>query len=117
VWTFFVSMVLSQQAAFLLNTGLHGVEPGWFRYRRFETKDTTTNAWLLAIPILGGAFHNNHHRYMSSARSGFYWYELDLTYLMLKILSWLRIVWDLVPVPLEVLEEGGKSNGHYPRGR
>ena len=116
VWTFFVSMVLSQQAAFLLNTGLHGVEPGWFRYRRFATKDTTTNAWLLAVPILGGAFHNNHHRYMSAARSGFYWYELDLTYLVLKALSWLRIVWDLVPVPQEVLDEGRKAEGpHLPR--
>ena len=53
---------------------------------------------------------------MSAARSGFYWYELDLTYLVLKALSWLRIVWDLVPVPQEVLDEGRKAEGpHLPR--
>lgn len=106
VWVFFVSMVLSQQAAFSLNTAMHGIRPGLLNTRRFDTADTTTNLWLLAIPTLGGAWHNNHHRYMNSARSGFYWYELDLAWLILKLLAVFHIVWDLVPVPEAVLAEG-----------
>jgi stearoyl-CoA desaturase (delta-9 desaturase) len=111
VWVFFVSMVLSQQSAFSLNTAMHGVKRGWFNSRRFATPDSTTNMWLLAIPTLGGAWHNNHHRYMNSARAGFYWYELDLAYLLLRMLALLRIVWDLHPVPDEVLAEGRRAAG------
>jgi stearoyl-CoA desaturase (delta-9 desaturase) len=106
VWVFFVSMVLSQQSAFSLNTAMHGVKPGWFNSRRYPTPDSTTNMWLLAIPTLGAAWHNNHHRYMNSARTGFYWYELDLGYVILRVLGLVRIVWDLHPVPDEVLAEG-----------
>lgn len=106
VWTFFLSMVLSQQAAFSLNTAMHGIRPGWLNRRRYETDDTTTNLWLLAIPTLGAAWHNNHHRHMNSARTGFFWWELDPTYAILRVLSWFGIVWDLVPVPQAVLDEG-----------
>jgi stearoyl-CoA desaturase (Delta-9 desaturase) len=106
VWVFFLSMVLSQQAAFSLNTLMHGVRPGLFHSRRFATTDSTTNLWLLAVPTLGAAWHNNHHRYMNSARTGFYWYELDLAWLLLRALAVFGIVWDLVPVPQAVLDEG-----------
>jgi stearoyl-CoA desaturase (delta-9 desaturase) len=106
VWVFFVSMVLSQQSAFSLNTAMHGVKPSWFNTRRYPTPDSTTNMWLLAIPTLGAAWHNNHHRYMTSARAGFYWYELDLGYLILRLLALLHIVWDLNPVPEDVIAEG-----------
>jgi stearoyl-CoA desaturase (delta-9 desaturase) len=53
---------------------------------------------------LGEGWHNNHHYYQSSARQGFYWWEYDITYYGLKLLSWLGIVWDLRPVPREVRE-------------
>lgn len=106
VWVFFVATVLSMHAAFAVNTLTHGTRPGFFARRRFETGDTTTNAWWLALPTLGAAWHNNHHRYMNSARAGFYWWQLDLSYVSLKVLAWLHIVWDLHPVPAEVLAEG-----------
>jgi stearoyl-CoA desaturase (delta-9 desaturase) len=43
---------------------------------------------------------------MNAARAGFYWWELDLTYYVLRVLALLGIVWDLHPVPAKVLEEG-----------
>ena len=55
---------------------------------------------------MGEGWHNNHHRYMKSVRQGFYWWEIDPTYYLLKMLSWLRIVWDLRTVPPDILEEG-----------
>jgi fatty-acid desaturase len=39
------------------------------------------------------------HRYAVSARQGFFWWEVDLTYYGLVVLSWLGIVRDLRPVP------------------
>ena len=52
---------------------------------------------------MGEGWHNNHHHYMASARQGFFWWEVDITYYVLKVLSWFRIVWDLRQPPRHVL--------------
>lgn len=106
VWLFFLPTLLSLHATFVVNTLTHARTPGWMNSRRFETGDTTTNSWLLAIPTMGASWHNNHHRYMNAARAGFYWWELDLTYCVLRLLALLGIVWDLHPVPQKVRQEG-----------
>lgn len=103
--------MLSLQATFVVNTITHGFKPGLFAYRRFSTEDTTTNNWLLAIPTMGASWHNNHHRFMSSAKASFYWWEVDLTYYILKILAWFGIIWDLQRVPLKLLGERAGSSG------
>ena len=74
--------------------------------RRFNTTDDSRNSFILAIICLGEGWHNNHHRYMSATRNGFYWWEIDPTYYGLKFLSWTRLIWGLKPVPESVLEEG-----------
>ncbi|MCI5105643.1 MAG: acyl-CoA desaturase [Pseudomonadales bacterium] len=107
-WVFILSTVLSVQSTFSVNTLTHGHQSGFFNHRRFNTGDATTNNWFMCIPTMGASWHNNHHRYMNAARAGFYWWQLDLTYLVLKLLSWFGIVWDLHKVPDKVLEEGRK---------
>jgi stearoyl-CoA desaturase (Delta-9 desaturase) len=106
VWLFFVPTALSLHASFAVNSLTHGGRVGLWHRRPYPTEDATTNVWWLAIPTLGAAWHNNHHRYMNAARAGFRWFELDLTYAVLKLLAALRIVWDLQPVPDAVLNEG-----------
>jgi stearoyl-CoA desaturase (delta-9 desaturase) len=58
---------------------------------------------LLALITLGEGWHNNHHYYQSTANQGFFWWELDLSYYGLRVLSWLRLVWDLRTPPAHVL--------------
>jgi stearoyl-CoA desaturase (delta-9 desaturase) len=70
--------------------------------RRYATADTSRNNALLALITLGEGWHNNHHHYAISARQGFFWWEIDVTYYLLKMLSWLGIVWGLRPVPEHV---------------
>jgi len=41
---------------------------------------------------------------MASARQGFFWWEVDVTYYLLRVLAWFRIVWDLRQPPPHVLE-------------
>ena len=77
-----------------------------FGKRRFPTTDTSKNNWMLALVTLGEGWHNNHHHYMASARQGFYWWEVDITFYALKVLSWFHIVRDLRKVPEHVLAEG-----------
>jgi len=106
VWVFFLSTMLSLQATFAVNSLTHAQKHNFFNIRQFYTSDTTTNSWILCIPTMGASWHNNHHRYKNAARAGFYWWELDLSYIALKTLSWLGIVWDLNSVPNEILDEG-----------
>jgi len=56
-----------------------------FGSRRYETSDTSKNNWLLALLTLGEGWHNNHHHFMASARQGFFWWEIDITYYTLKL--------------------------------
>ncbi len=98
VWGFFVSTVLLWHSSFTINSLSH-----IFGRRRYPTADTSRNNALLALLTLGEGWHNNHHHYMASARQGFFWWEVDVTYYTLKILSWCRIVWDLRKPPEAVL--------------
>jgi stearoyl-CoA desaturase (delta-9 desaturase) len=95
LWGYVVSTFALMHGTFCINSLAHV-----YGSRRYDTSDTSRNNWWLAILTLGEGWHNNHHRYMSSARQGFYWWEVDATYYVLKILSWLGIVWDLrAPLP------------------
>ncbi|WP_459626533.1 acyl-CoA desaturase [Bradyrhizobium diazoefficiens] len=95
---FMWSTVVLYHATFCINSlaHVHG-------RRRYVTGDDSRNNWLLALLTMGEGWHNNHHAYQASARQGFYWYEVDLTYYALVALSWLGIVWDLKLPPRQVL--------------
>jgi stearoyl-CoA desaturase (delta-9 desaturase) len=71
--------------------------------RRYDTGDDSRNNFWLAIMTFGEGWHNNHHYYPNSARQGFRWWEIDISYSLLVVVSWLGLVWDLKPVPVRVL--------------
>jgi len=100
VWGFFISTVVLLHATVTINSFDH-----MYGSRRFGTPDTSRNNALLALITLGEGWHNNHHHYAVSARQGFYWWEIDITYYLLAIMSRLGIVRDLRPVPRHVLEK------------
>ena len=95
---FLWSTVLVYHATFCINSlaHVHG-------RKRYVTGDDFRNNWLLAFFTLGEGWHNNHHAYQSSARQGFRWWEIDVTFYVLKALSLVGIVWDLRSPPAEVL--------------
>jgi stearoyl-CoA desaturase (delta-9 desaturase) len=99
VWGFCVSTVLLYHATFSINSLAHR-----FGSRRYPTRDhSRNNAWL-ALVTFGEGWHNNHHHYPASARQGFYWWEIDISYYALRLLAALGIVWDLKPVPASARE-------------
>jgi stearoyl-CoA desaturase (Delta-9 desaturase) len=100
-WGFCLSTVLLWHGTFTINSLSH-----IFGKRRFPTTDTSKNNWFLALVTLGEGWHNNHHYYMASARQGFYWWEIDITFYTLKVLSWFRLVRELRRVPERILAEG-----------
>lgn len=104
VWGFFISTVAVYHATFCINSLAH-----LWGSRRYNTKDTSRNNWLLAILTFGEGWHNNHHHYPVTARQGFYWYEIDITYYMLVMLSWVGIIKNLNKLPKEVLHRKNSS--------
>ena len=97
VWGFFVSSVVLLHATVTINSFDH-----MYGTRRYDTADTSRNNALLALITLGEGWHNNHHHYAVSARQGFYWWEIDVTYYLLVLLSRLGIVRELRPVTDQV---------------
>lgn len=95
---FFWSTVALWHGVFTINSLAHV----WGR-RRFDTKDDSRNNALLAIITMGEGWHNNHHHHMLSTRQGFRWWEIDLTFYVLKVMSWFRLVWDLRAPPAELM--------------
>jgi stearoyl-CoA desaturase (delta-9 desaturase) len=104
-WWYCVSTVALLHGTFTINSLSHV-----FGKRRFATTDDSRNNWLLAIVTMGEGWHNNHHRWQSSTRQGFYWWEYDFTYYILKALSLVGVVRDLREVPEKILAEGRLGN-------
>lgn len=97
LWGFVISTVALYHATFTVNSVAHV-----WGSRRYATRDQSRNNFLIAIVTLGEGWHNNHHHYPGSARQGFYWWEIDLTYYGLKCLSALGLIWNLKRIPVEL---------------
>lgn len=92
VWGFLAATVALYHGTFLINSLTH-----IWGSRRFATPDESRNNFVLAVFTMGEGWHNNHHYYMSSVRQGIRWWEIDPTYYILKMLSWIGIARELRP--------------------
>lgn len=63
----------------------------WWGYRNYEVKDTSRNLYPLAFWIGGEELHNNHHGNGTSAKFSSKWWEFDIGWFYIKILSALRL--------------------------
>ena len=102
---FFWSTVALYHGTFFINSLAHEMGS-----QRYLTGDDSRNNFFLAIITLGEGWHNNHHHYQSSTRQGFQWWEIDISFYVLKVMSWFRIVWDL-RAPPEAIVRGEKPVG------
>ena len=100
VWGFCVSTTLLARATFSINTINH-----LFGSRRFATPDDSRNNAWTAFLTLGEGWHNNHHRFQGAARNGFYWWEWDPTFYVVRLLKRLGLASRVVSVPAHVYRE------------
>lgn len=94
---FFLSTVILYHGTFSINSIMHK-----FGNQRYETGEESKNSLWLALLTLGEGWHNNHHYYETASRQGFFWWEIDITWYILKVLSWTGLIWDLKGVPKHV---------------
>jgi len=89
-WGFFFSTMLLFHGTFFINSLTHV-----FGKVRYRSGDESRNSLILALITCGEGWHNNHHYYQATANQGWFWWEIDFTYYILKMLSWVGIVSDL----------------------
>jgi stearoyl-CoA desaturase (delta-9 desaturase) len=105
VWGGFVRSVLVLHSTWLVNSATH-----IWGYRTHKTRDRSTNLWWVAILAYGEGWHNNHHAFQTSARHGNRWWEIDVTYWAIKMMSWVGLAHSIkVPKTLKALPEAESS--------
>jgi stearoyl-CoA desaturase (delta-9 desaturase) len=97
LWGFFVSTVVLWHGTFAINSLAHVIGR-----RRYETGDDSRNSFLLALVTMGEGWHNNHHFHPGAANQGWFWWEVDLTYAVLRLLRGAGVVRDLRTPPPHV---------------
>ncbi len=83
VWGIFLRLVLVYHQTWFVNSASH-----MFGYHNFKLKDDlSTNCWWVGLLAWGEGWHNNHHAFPKSARHGLRPWEIDLTWMVICLLS------------------------------
>ncbi len=96
IWGFVLVLICQYQASYCVNSLAHV-----YGTRRFETSDFSRNNWFLAIITLGEGWHNNHHHCKAACRQGYKWWEIDMTFYLITLFSWIGVVKDIRPFRLD----------------
>lgn len=90
LWGGLVRVFVNHHVTWSVNSVCHlaGARPN-------ATRDRSGNVWLLALPTLGGAWHNNHHAYPASATNDFHWWQLDPGAWLIRGGAACGLVWDV----------------------
>ncbi len=97
LWGLCLRMVLAYHSTWFVNSATH-----IWGYRNYETTDRSRNLWWVAIISYGEGWHNNHHAHQRLAAHGHRWWEVDVTYMVIRLLKGLGLatkVQDKIPEP------------------
>jgi fatty-acid desaturase len=99
IWGIFARTVFTYHCTWLVNSASHGIG-----YQSFRTNDRSTNNWWVALVAFGEGWHNNHHAFPFSARHGLRWFEVDMTYGIIRLLRALHLARDVKRPTREMME-------------
>jgi len=91
VWGGALRIVYVWHITWLVNSATH-----LWGYRTYETSDNSRNTWWVALLTFGEGWHNNHHANPQSARMGLAWFEIDVTYWTIQLLSKLGVAFNVI---------------------
>jgi stearoyl-CoA desaturase (delta-9 desaturase) len=97
LWGGLVRIFLVHHVSWSINSLCHaaGGQP-------YDTGDDSRNNVLFGLLALGEGWHNNHHAFPTSARHGLAWWQLDLTWLLIRLLGVVGLAWDIRRPPPEL---------------
>jgi len=99
IWGMFVRMVIVLHTTWCINSVTH-----LWGYKTYKSDDDSKNLWWVAIFTFGEGWHNNHHAYQKAANYGHRWWEIDTTYLVIRVMQTCKLAWNIAPIPAKALE-------------
>lgn len=101
VWGCLLRVLFSFHCTWLINSACH-----YFGYKNFEDcADRSKNCWWGAILSFGEGWHNNHHANASSARHGLRWWEIDFTWMQIRVLKKLGLARNIITPDMNKLRQ------------
>lgn len=91
VWGVGMRMIFVLHSTWLVNSASH-----MWGYRNYETRDDSRNNWWVALVTYGEGWHNNHHAHPRMAKHGHKWWEIDITFMTIRLMQSLGLAWDVV---------------------
>ena len=98
IWGGLVRVFLVHHVTWSINSVCH-----IWGSRPFNSHDESRNNAVFGVLGLGEGWHNNHHAFPTSARHGLRWWQLDISYIVIVMMSWVGLTWKIrVPSPARV---------------
>ena len=97
LWGLCLRLVLAYHSTWFVNSATH-----LWGYRNYQTTDLSRNLWWVALLSYGEGWHNNHHAHQRLAVHGHKWWEVDVTWNVIRLLRVLGLatkVQDRIPQP------------------
>ncbi|MFG0328497.1 MAG: acyl-CoA desaturase [Phycisphaerales bacterium] len=90
LWGGLVRIFLVHHVTWSINSVCHiwGSQP-------FRSHDESRNNPIFGILAFGEGWHNNHHAFPYSARHGLRWWQIDTSYIVIRVLSWFGLAWNI----------------------
>lgn len=111
VWGVFLRTVLVWHITWSVNSVAHV-----WGYRRYETGEASRNNLLIGYISNGEGWHNNHHADPRSARHGHVWWELDVTWHIIRLLMMIGLAQHVATPRPQVIARLRASNNHPAGG-
>jgi len=86
LWAVFFRVTFGLHCTWLVNSACH-----LWGSQRFANGEDSRNNWWVSLLTFGEGWHNNHHAHAQSARHGLAWWEIDITWYTIKLLSFMGL--------------------------
>jgi stearoyl-CoA desaturase (delta-9 desaturase) len=86
VWGGLVRVFLLHHVTWSVNSVCH-----LWGGRPYPGRDQSRNNFVVGVLSLGEGWHNNHHAFPTSARHGLRWWQIDISYWVIRLLAMLRL--------------------------
>jgi stearoyl-CoA desaturase (delta-9 desaturase) len=94
VYGVLVRTVLLWHSTWFVNSATH-----CWGYRNFDADDNARNLWWVSLLTYGEGWHNNHHTFPRSAQTGWHWWEIDVTWQVIRLLRWAGLATHVKMIP------------------
>jgi stearoyl-CoA desaturase (delta-9 desaturase) len=104
IWGGLVRVFLVHHVTFGVNSACH-----LWGSRPYPNADESRNNVVVGILALGEGWHNNHHAFPTSARHGLRWWQIDVSFYVIRLMSWVGLAWNVRVPPEEAQRKADRS--------